>query len=53
MTLTFDTGTGPQTISYTRIIPEIPATSSWGLVAVLVLGLTVGVVILRHRPVPA
>lgn len=53
MTLTFDTGTGPQTISYTRIIPEIPATSAWGLVAVLVLGLTVGVVILRHRPVPA
>ena len=48
-TFTFDTGTGPQTIAYFRIQPEIPASSIWGLVAMALLAVVVGTVVLRRR----
>ena len=48
-TFTFDTGTGPQTIAYFRIQPEIPASSAWGLVAMALLAVVVGTAVLRRR----
>ena len=48
-TFTFDTGTGPQTIAYFRIQPEIPVSSTWGLVAMALLAVVVGTIVLRRR----
>jgi len=45
---TFDTGTGPQTVAYTRI-PDIPAASTWGLIAMVVGTLIAGSVVFRIR----
>jgi len=51
-TFTFDTGTGPQSVSYFREQPEVPATSTWGLAAMLLLALTLGTILLRRRATP-
>jgi len=48
-TFTFDTGTGPQSVSYFREQPEVPATSPWGLVAMGVLALILSFFLLRGR----
>jgi len=49
-TFTFDTGTGPQSISYNRDQPEIPATSAWGVIAAALLALVVATIMLpRHN----
>jgi len=47
-TFSFDTGNGPQSVSYFREQPEVPATSPWGLVLMLLLALTVGTIIVRR-----
>ncbi len=41
-TFTFDTGNGPQSVSYFRERPEIPAASEWGLVVMALIGLVAG-----------
>jgi len=48
-TFTFDTGTGPQSVSYFRTVPEIPTTSTWGIVATGVLALVAGAVLIPRR----
>jgi len=47
-TFTFDTGTGPQTVSYFREQPEVPAASGWGLLTMSLLALSTGAVVLRR-----
>jgi len=47
-TFTFDTGTGPQSVSYFREQPEVPATSTWDLVLMLLLAMAMATVILRR-----
>ncbi len=44
---TFDTGTGPQSVSYTIDIP-IPAASTWGLVVLTLACLCAGAVVIRR-----
>jgi len=41
-TFTFDTGAGPQSISYFREQPEIPAASGWSVAAATLIALSVG-----------
>ena len=48
-TFSFDTGTGPQTIAYFRIQPEVPASSTWGLVLLTLVALIVGAATFRPR----
>jgi len=48
-TFTFDTGTGPQSVSYFREQPEVPATSAWGLAAMGFLALILSFFLLRGR----
>lgn len=48
-TFSFDTGTGPQQISYTRLVPEIPATSTWGLLGMGAIALIAGSVVFHRR----
>jgi len=48
-TFTFDTGTGPQSVSYFREQPEVPATSPWGLVVMGGLAVVLGFFLLRRR----
>jgi len=47
-TFTFDTGTGAQSVSYYRIQPGVPATSTWGLAAMLLGALILGTIIVRR-----
>jgi len=47
-TFTLDTGTGPQSVSYFREQPEVPAASAGSLALMLLLALAVGTIIVRR-----
>ena len=46
-TFTFTDASGPQTIEYTRIAPDIPAASTWGLVVLCLVCLIAGAIMFR------
>jgi len=53
-TFTFTDASGSQIVEYTRLPPPIPASSTWGLIALALACAAAGIVILRHRErVPA
>lgn len=51
-TFTFDTGAGPQSVSYFREAPEVPATSHWGLLVTVVVALVAGSLAMSQRRDP-
>ncbi len=50
-TFTFDTGSGPQTVQYTRLAPGIPTSSTWGLIAMGLATLIASGLIFRKRAI--
>ncbi len=52
-TFTFTDASGPQTLEYTRIAPDIPASSAWALVVLALACLIAGAIMFRPRlPAP-